>query len=321
MQRSTKFIRVALPAMLLAGFTAAASAQSMGETLTIPREHRGKPIGVPATLLLPPGTGKVPAIVIQHGSGGVSEAREFRYAREMVAMGVAALVIDSFKPRGIGSTVRDQGQVNALEMTEDALHALKRLASHPRIDATKVGITGFSKGGSVALEAMIERRAQRVLPQGLRYVLHVPIYPGCSNHYHLSRMTGAPVTMLLGGADTYAGVAPCTEYADRLKSKGVPMTVKIYPGARHGFDTDRDYNDPNGENWSRCIFEEQADGTVKERTSGATTFAQGKIIEAGVKAARAGCVKLGVSGGPNPEAKAAAMADLKAAVRRHLLGQ
>lgn len=298
----------------------AAFAQGTREALSIPREHRGKSISVPATLLLPSGTGKVPAMVIHHGSGGVSEAREFRYAKEMVAMGVAAVVIDSFKPRGIVSTVQNQAQVKVLEMTDDALHALKLLAAHPRIDANKVGVTGFSKGGSVALEAMIERRAQRAMPGGPRFALHVPVYPGCTDHYALSRMTGAPLYMLLGGADTYAGVQPCTEYGDKLKAKGVPVTVKIYPGAKHGFDGDRDYNDPKGENWSRCIFEEQADGSIKERTSGATTFAQGKLVDGGVKAARAACVKYGIEGGPNPAAKAAAMADLKAAVTKHLLG-
>lgn len=295
-----------------------AFAQGTREQLLIPREYRGKPINVTATLSLPPGTGKVPALIIQHGSGGVGD-REFRYAKEMVDMGVAALVINSFVPRGFKSTVRDQKQVSVAEMTYDALGGLKLLAAHPRIDASKVGITGFSKGGSVSLEAILERRAQRVLPGGPRLALSVPMYPGCSNHFYKPRLSGGPIYMLLGGADTYSAVAPCTEYADKLKAAGATIEVKIYPGAKHAFDTDRDFNDPKGENWSRCIFEEQADFSWKERTSGQVTYAQGKPNEAGTKAALAACVKLGVEGGPNPAARAAAMADLKGAVKRHLM--
>ena len=48
------------------------------------------------------------------------------------------------------------------------------------------------------------------------------------------------------------------------------------------------------------------------------TFAQGKPIDSGMRAARA-CITLGIEGGPNPAAKAAVMEDLKAAVRRYLL--
>jgi hypothetical protein len=59
---------------------------------------------------------------------------------------------------------------------------------------------------------------------------------------------------------------------------------------------------------------------LKERTSGAIKFRQGKPVEAGVKAERAGCATLGVGGGPDPAAKAAAMAVLQAALRRYLLG-
>lgn len=309
-------IAVALSAVV----TTADAQQPARETVAFPREYRGKPIQVGGVLILPPGTGKVPAMVIHHGSGGVTELREFRYAREMVAMGVAAFVIDSFKPRGITNTVSDQSQVSTQEVTEDALFALKALATHPRLDSTKIGIVGFSKGGIVALRTVMERYTSRILPADLRYALHVPMYPGCEQHQYRPKHSGAPIYMLLGGADTYTGVAPCTEQAEKLKAVGAKIEVKIYPGAGHGFDTDTAYSVAKGENWSKCIVEEQPDGTYKDRLSGEIVAdKQGRTIEAGRTKALAGCRTLGVSGGPNPAAKAAAMADLKAAVRRHLL--
>lgn len=296
-------------------------AQTVSEKLALAREHRGTAIQVPAELLLPAGTGKVPAMVVEHGSSGVTAAREYRYARELVAMGVAALVIDSFKPRGIANTVSHQEAVSAAEMAGDTFAALKVLAAHPRIDPARIGLVGFSKGGTVALTAAHERQAAGArLPGKLRFALNVSFYPACSMQYFRPKTTGAPIYLLLGGADTYVGVAPCLEYAEKLKAQGATVVVNVYPDAPHGFDGDRDYKFANGQNWSRCIFEEQPDGSWKDRTTGKTTIdKRGRRVSDGFRAAVAACRKRGVSGGPNAAARAASMQDLKEAVRKHLL--
>jgi dienelactone hydrolase len=205
-------------------------------------------------------------------------------------------------------------------MMDDAFAALQALAAHPRADAKRIGILGFSKGGSVALYAAHERLAARKLPAGLRFALHVPFYPWCGNHHLRPMTTGAPILMLIGGADTYAGVAPCTEYAEKLKAEGGKVDVKIYHNAAHGFDGGSAYSIARGENHSRCIYDEQPDGSWRERTSGIlTNDKQGRRIEAGHASALASCRTFGVSGGPDAAAAKASMADLKAAVRRHLL--
>ena len=206
------------------------------------------------------------------------------------------------------------------EMLDDAIAALKALANHPRIDGKRVGIVGFSKGGTVALLAAHERRAARALPPDLRFALHVPFYPSCSTQHYKPKSTGAPIYLLLGGADTYVGTAPCQEYAAALKAEGARVEVTVYPGAPHGFDGGSAYNVAKGENFSKCIFAEQPDGTWKERISGATTMdAKGQRNDASLKQALVACRTLGVSGGPNAAAKAKAMADLRGYVRQHLL--
>jgi dienelactone hydrolase len=311
---------VAALGLALALGPAGALAQGTTEKLSFSREHRGKRVTITGTLHLPAGTGKVPAIIIHHGSGGVSADREGRYARELLELGVAPLVLDSFAARGVSNTVSDQAAVTSLEMLGDAFAALKAVANHARIDAGRIGIIGFSKGGSVALLAAHERHAARALPQGLRFALHVPVYPACNSHYLKPKTTPAPVYLLLGGADTYAGVGPCQEYAAALQAQGARVEVVVYPEAAHGFDGTRGYNIPQGENYSRCIFVEQPDGRWKERTSGLTTNdSTGKRIEAAYKQALARCRTLGVSGGPNAAAKAKSMTDLKSYVQRHLL--
>ena len=299
--------------------TAALAQQQVRETISLQREYRGRPILVGGTLLLPPGTGKVPVMVLQHGSGGISDC-EHRYARELLAMGVGALIIDAFTPRGIANTVTDQSSLQYIDMAQDAFAALTVLAAHPRVEPKRIGMAGWSRGGGVTLYTALDRFAARFVPSGKRFALHVALYPGCSAHHYRPKTTGAPILMLLGGADTYAGVKPCTELADKLKAEGAVVEVKIYPGAKHGFDAGPAYSNPRGENWSKCIFEEQSDGTWKERTSGAQTGDKGGVRnEAGIKQALAACMTLGIVGGSDPAAKAASIADLKAAVRKHLL--
>jgi len=297
-----------------------AEAQDTRERIVIKQTFKGKAITITGELYLPPGGAKVPAMIVHHGSGGITDARERRYARELVKMGVAALVLDSFTGRGVTSTVRDQSAVSTNDRLGDAFAALKILAGHARIDGARVGIMGFSKGGSVALLAAHEVRAAPALPAGLRFALHVPFYPSCSTQHYKPRTTGAPIYMLLGGADTYVGVAPCQEYTAALKAEGARIETIVFQGAMHGFDGGSAYQNPRGENYSRCVFAQQPDGSWRERVSGAiTNDAGGKRIEAGYKQALAKCRTLGVSGGPNAAAKAKALADLKAYVQRHLL--
>lgn len=299
---------------------APASAQATPEKISLAREYRGRPVSITADLLLPPGTGRVPAMVIHHGSGGVTAEREWRYAREMVKLGVAALVIDSFRGRGITSSVRDQSVVSSFEMLDDAFAALKALASHARIDRDRVGIVGFSKGGTVAVLAAHEVRAAHGLPAGLRFALHVAFYPSCNTQHFKPKSTGAPIYLLLGGADTYVGTASCQEYAAALEAEGAQVRVTVYPGAPHGFDGGRAFYVPSGENWSRCVFAQQADGSWRERTSGLTTNdATGRRIEASYGRALAACRTYGVSGGPNDAARTQSMAALKGYVQKHLL--
>jgi len=309
-------------AAAVALLTAGAAVAQQTETISFESRQKGKPVEVPATVYWPSGPGPFPALVIHHGSGGLSAAREGRYAREMVAMGVAAVVIDSFKPRGVTSTVEDQSAVTGADFNLDALGALKALGGNPRIDRTKIGITGFSKGGTSTLMASHERLVTAAgVPAGLRYALHVPFYPSCASQYYQPKTTGAPIYMLLGGADTYVGAEPCQTYAEALRAGGAHIEVTVFPGAMHGFDGGRAWFNAMGENYANCVYQQQANGTWVERKSGVTVIgADGKSIAGAAGRASAVCRTLGVSGGVNDAAAKQSTDDLKSYVRRHLLG-
>lgn len=292
------------------------------ETVTFEGRQKGKPVQVTAEIYWPATAGPAPALVIHHGSGGVSADREGRYAREMAAMGVAGVVIDSFKPRGVSQTVTDQSAVTGPDFNYDALAALKALGAILRIDRSRIGITGFSKGGTSALMAAHETLlAQGGVPAGLRYALHVPFYPSCATQYRNPRTSGAPIYMLLGGADTYVGVEPCQTYAEALRAAGATVAVTVYPGAGHSFDGNRPFFNANGENYSQCVFQQQANGSWVERKSGVTTIGtDGKPVPGAYAKAVGACRTMGVSGGGQDAAARQSMEDLKSYVRRHLLG-
>ncbi len=190
-------------------------------------------------LFLPDGTARVPAMVIAHGSGGVSTEREDWWAEQMVKLGVAGFVVDSFTPRGITSTATDQSQLHTTANVADALAALRLLAQHPRIDPQRIGVMGFSKGGQVALYTALDPLRRVVIADETRFALHIPLYPYCNDWPASAHVTGAPILMLLGGKDDYTPAAPCQDYAAWFRTKGVAVTVTVDPDAYHGFETSR----------------------------------------------------------------------------------
>ena len=73
------------------------------------------------------------------------------YARELSRQGIA--VIDSFKPRGLRNVISNQSLVSSWDMENDAFAALAELQKDERIDPSRIGIMGLSKGGLVAQNA------------------------------------------------------------------------------------------------------------------------------------------------------------------------
>ena len=149
-------------------------------------------VNVVGHLFLPPGSEKVPAVLMMHGSGGIYSAMLGYWPDQFNAAGYAVLSVDSFNPRGVKSTAEDQSQVPLAADTADAFAALKLLASHPRIDAGRIAIMGVSRGGISAWRTAVERViAAQKLPSGLRFAAHVPVYSGgCVGEFRLIAKPG-----------------------------------------------------------------------------------------------------------------------------------
>ena len=197
----------------------------------------GAPTTVGGTLVLPTDvSARMPAMVIAHGSGGILPGREDAWASRLNNLGIATFVVDSFTPRGLSSTARDQSRLSTMANLADALSALRLLATHPRIDAARIGVMGFSRGGQVALYSALQPLRRGMIDGDLGFAAHVALYPSCSIPYRAREVSRAPILMLLGAADDYTPAAACRGYADWFSSKGVPVQVITYEGANHDFD-------------------------------------------------------------------------------------
>jgi len=195
-------------------------------------------------LFLPPGDGKVPAVLLMHGSGGIYNAMLDYWPKLLNAQGFAVFSLDRFGPRGVKSTAEDQSLVPFAADVADAFAALRLLASHPRIDAGRVAIMGFSRGGIASWRTAVERIiAAQQMPAGLRFAAHIQMYSaGCTGVFRLMVKPGvfsrAPELWIHGDADDYTPIGPCRDYAGLIGKAGTPVEFVSLPGAFHKFDLD-----------------------------------------------------------------------------------
>jgi dienelactone hydrolase len=257
--------------------------------------------------------GPVPAMVLAHGSGGILPGRERAWAARLAAQGVAAFVVDSFGPRGIGGTAEDQGRLSLAASIADHFAALGALASVPGIDPARIGIMGFSKGGQIALYAALEpfRRAGGVGER--RFALHVALYPSCSLPYMAERTTGAPMLFLLGGADDYTPAAHCPRYAEYFRAKGAAVALHEFAGAHHGFDLPAPPRFlPRVQTARDCALDILLEPVRGRRWDGQDV--SNEAIGAYIR----GCVTRGATVGGNAAALQGAIARVEEAVAAHL---
>jgi dienelactone hydrolase len=186
--------------------------------------------------------GPAPAMVLMHGCGGAYwrgqlAARYTDLAARLNAMGVHALVTDSFGPRGqkeICTQRNRERRVTQEQRRRDALGALAWLAAQPGVDAARTGLLGWSNGGSTVLAAL-NRKHPEVAAATLQPSLAVAFYPGCESELRRGFEPTAPLLMLLGELDDWTPTAACKNLAAATRG-AAPVQWVAYPNAHHGFD-------------------------------------------------------------------------------------
>ncbi len=199
-------------------------------------------VSVPATLRFPERPrDRYPAVVVVHTLGGFQEANEGWLAAELRRSGFATLTYDSFRARGLSQSalVGSRSGPPMASGVADAFAALRLLAGHPRIDADRIGIVGFSFGGEMAHLTAFESLRVAMGAGPSRFTAHVATYP--AGNYgaraEAGAYTGAPILMLLGDKDDNLPVAKVEGYLAYASGAGhpAPIATVVYPGAFHAW--------------------------------------------------------------------------------------
>ncbi|MDJ0851184.1 MAG: dienelactone hydrolase family protein [Myxococcota bacterium] len=196
------------------------------------------------TLYLPPGASAdapVPALVLLHGSGGLSPGREHPMGRWLAEQGTAGFVVDYYTPRGMGDETNYMLRVVAVtefDAVADAYGALRLLSAHPAIDPTRIGVMGFSYGGMAVRIAMDERVRLALAPELPGFSAFVDVYGPCFQDLDTPATNGAPLLTLRGTEDASNDLAACREREDELRGLGVAVEAEVYEGAGHAWEVD-----------------------------------------------------------------------------------
>jgi dienelactone hydrolase len=190
---------------------------------------------------------QLPAVVIVNSSPGFDGRGAF-YADALNLAGIATLEIDMFQGKGLPASLRHN--------LPHVYQTLDYLSRHPRIDANRVGIMGFSWGGNVSVLASSDELARQYSRGELRFAAHLGLYPACSKHYALvadkpgkwkelkpnvyRRITGRPVRMLAAGKNDYDNRdrEACARFIAALPAEVQRhFSLTVYSEATFGWDS------------------------------------------------------------------------------------
>jgi dienelactone hydrolase len=213
---------------------------------------------------LPAGNARSPLVVFVHGSGQRTREDYEPVAQQLIKAGYAVFRYDK---RGVGKSKGDFIEVGTYNSNEripmlaaDAVAAIKKLKSHPRIDPKKIIVMGGSQAGWIipVVASLTDVRAT-VLISGPTVSVGEEIYysdlaehgsqsqeaadkmlkdfkgpRGFDNTSYVAKMN-KPSFWIFGGKDVSIPVRKCITRLDSIsKATKLPIDMKIYPEADHG---------------------------------------------------------------------------------------
>ncbi|MGZ3445486.1 MAG: dienelactone hydrolase family protein [Myxococcaceae bacterium] len=250
------------------------------------------------------GTGRLPVVVLQHGSAGYAANIEV-WSRELNEMGISTFAMDGFTGRGLTEVNSNQALLGRLNLIIDLYRALAILAAHPRVDPRRIVLMGFSRGGQAALYASMTRFQKMWHPSGIEFAAYLPFYPDCMTTFIADTdVSSRPIRIFGGTADDYNPISACKAYVERLRKAGRDVELTEYPTAAHAFDNPLGAQPPavapTFQSARKCVIREEAGGVLTNAETGRPFSYQDS------------CVQLGPHLGYDPAASQAARAAVKA---------
>lgn len=207
-----------------------------------------EPATIPAEIHRPDGSGPFPAIIVLHGCDGAGSHQEV-WAKRLVSWGYVAMVPDSFTPRISSNVCLNMLVVPPAVRVADAIGAAAFLRRQPYVQATNIGVIGFSHGGGTIMRLVQEGASAA----GTAIKGAVAYYPPCDVATDID--VALPTLILIGGKDTGMPAYRCRDLATKLKRPQL-VDLVVYPGAHHAFDVHRR---------SRLVLGMGVDGLVSMR--------------------------------------------------------
>lgn len=205
-----------------------------------------------AILALPAASGskRFPVIVVLPGAGGHVDDHLGFWRSRLLAAGFGVVAIDPMRIRHLAPE-QSERLTPAADLV-DAFSALKVLVQLPAVDADRVAVLGFSRGGLSAWDAQAEAFARAIMgaDASARFAAHAALYPPC--HYvHVEQKIAqkkapVPTLLVLAGADARTPPEHCQALAKVALTRGYQPKIAVIEGAQHAFDyftpvfTDRD---------------------------------------------------------------------------------
>lgn len=212
----------------------------------------GERLARDARVVKPAGKGPFPVSIQFHGCGGLMPMMD-HYAEAAAKAGVAAVIVDSFKPRGMSRLdghlfVCTGAMLRGGQRAADVHAILAWLETQAWADTRRVAAAGWSHGGWTLMDAFAQGSSAARLTgisdadvktlrriRGLFLVYPYASFPSLTS----SRgWNGAKpkVHAVLGGRDMVVGVRNPQRALERLKADGVPVSITTMADATHSFD-------------------------------------------------------------------------------------
>jgi carboxymethylenebutenolidase len=203
---------------------------------------------------------RVPAVVMMHGRAGAYSSRangvydaatlslrHKAWGRQWTAAGYIAVLVDGFGPRGFpqgfGRFSYDSRPEELSEMTVrplDAAGALAYLRARPDVVPDRIGLQGWSNGGSTVLATVSPvAPATPALTPATGFRAALAFYPGCGLKGAFDDrplLPYAPTLVLHGTADEEVSYKRCRGLVEKSRAAGGLVEIKLYAGAAHNFD-------------------------------------------------------------------------------------
>jgi dienelactone hydrolase len=196
----------------------------------------GPVVVISGDLALPKGEGRVPAVILFHGSAGITGA-ERGWVSHLPRIGVATFMVDSFGPRRISGAPSEEKLSRAGQVI-DAYRAIELLTTHPRIDPQRIALMGFSRGGGQTILAAIPQFRRAHLPPGVDFAAYLAFYPTLRPTASLiaTGVPDRPVRIFHGLNDDSEPISTVREYVERVRREGADAQLFEFSGAHHSFD-------------------------------------------------------------------------------------